>query len=219
MMATKTLTHRLESHDAWQMRTGCIVNELSEGFQIKSEQGLVGARVAASCLLKPNIGDRVLWSGNESEAFILSVLERAEPDTCYQLQVPGDLELHAAGNMLLNSEVNLSLNSTNKTELNSEQVTVDVREAVVNAHQSHFTGLKSFFHIEKLSWVGKQIEQVAERVFQRFDSQTKKITGHEEKQTQSSRHFIEKDYLVQAQNSVHHAKKNLHLDGEKIHLG
>lgn len=218
MMATKIITTPKSHNEGWQMRSGVVLAELEMGFQVKDDSGLIGAQVAASCLLKPNVGDRVLWSGSDSEAFILSVLERPE-EAAFKLDIPGDLDIQSGGEIAFKASTNLTLSSTEQTNLTSDKINVDVREANLNVQQSYFTGLKSFFHVEKLSWVGKQIEQVADRVFQRFNMQSKKITGHEEKQTKSSRHLIEKDYVVQSQNTLHHAEKNLHLDGDKIHLG
>ncbi|CAH0536126.1 hypothetical protein VMF7928_00220 [Vibrio marisflavi CECT 7928] len=217
-MAAKITATSLNSKQEWLMHSGVVTNQFASGFQVKCESGLVGAQVAASCLLQPNIGDRVLCSGNSSEAFILAVLERSAVEE-YQLHIPGDLNVQSSGRMTLKSDTNLTLSSNEQTELTSDKMNVEVREATMTAQQSHFIGQKSFFHVEKLSWIGKQIEQVADRVFQRFNMQTKKISGHEEKQTKSSRHLIEKDYVVQSQNSLHHAEKNMHLDGEKIHLG
>ncbi|MGF1742459.1 DUF3540 domain-containing protein [Vibrio profundum] len=202
----------------WQMQSGIVVNELADGYQVKSDLGLVGADVAISCLIKPEVGDWVLWSGGEKGTFILSVLQR-DGGSSFQMQVAGELELKTEGKMTLHSPSTLHFDSGQQTELTSPRLNVAVNDAHVSAQNSHFFGLKSFLHIDRLSWVGTQLEQVAERVLQRFDFHSKRVSGHQDIQCQSSRHLVEKDYVVQSHTSLHHAQKNLHLDAEKIHLG
>jgi hypothetical protein len=65
----------------------------------------VDARQAASCLLAPAVGDRVLVHVCDGAAYVLAVLERASTELTAELSVPGaaDVALRSAGSLALES--------------------------------------------------------------------------------------------------------------------
>src|SRR3954470_9732764 len=73
--------------------TGDVIAAGPEGFAVRSPDGVLGARRAASCLLCPELGDNVLVGGeNDESAFVLAVLERAG-DGPARVDVDGDMQL------------------------------------------------------------------------------------------------------------------------------
>ena len=93
---------------------------------VETERGQsIDARQAASCLLAPAIGDRVLVYLDRGEAHILAVLERGSAHTA-EISVPGARRL--------------ALRSTETLELNAPKVSVVAREVNIFARALSQTG-------------------------------------------------------------------------------
>src|SRR4051812_5960597 len=73
-----------------------LVERLGETIAIRLYTGLVEARRAKSCLVAPEIGDKVLCAIEHDGAYVLAVLAGAEGATTV-VTTDGDLELRARG--------------------------------------------------------------------------------------------------------------------------
>ena len=58
------------------------------------DNGLI-ARTAASCLLRPQAGDKVLSWNDDSGAWVLAILERCDNDAPTKISAPGSLHIEA----------------------------------------------------------------------------------------------------------------------------
>src|SRR5476649_807935 len=89
---------------------GQVVNILPEGFFIvRHQQRGWQCRLAASCLLQPEVGDDVLIAGDRTQLWLLAILTRAESQRPCLLSVPGDLTLAPQGDLILRSGQSLRL--------------------------------------------------------------------------------------------------------------
>ncbi|CAM4079946.1 DUF3540 domain-containing protein [Serratia silvae] len=96
-----------------QQAAGQVVNLLNNGtMMVESEGRGWHCRRAASCLMTPELGDRVLIASVDGQFWLLAVLERAESQHPAVLSVEGDLQIAPQGNLSLASE---ALNITAKT--------------------------------------------------------------------------------------------------------
>ncbi len=133
----------------WQ-GTGVVCTAAEGGWVVNADTGSFTARVAASCLLQPQVGD-VVWccgvagDGETVRYWVAHVLDRAEP-TGARVQLPADATLSSAdGRMSLQADA-LQVRSR-QMELVCEQASVigAAWEAVVGAVKLTGNSLRSVF--------------------------------------------------------------------------
>ena len=94
-----TVLERMLAHPAGQPRAGAL-SETEVAAWTEAAGTLADgrpARLGASCLLRPAAGDRVLiWSGEDGERWVLSVLVRPGEAPAAVLATPGPLTIEAS---------------------------------------------------------------------------------------------------------------------------
>ncbi len=84
--------------------TGRVTHLFSDGtLSVECAQRGWHCQRAASCLLMPAVGDRVLLTAVEQEIWLLAVLERAEPQQLALLSTDSALQIASAGELHLSS--------------------------------------------------------------------------------------------------------------------
>lgn len=71
------------------LESGFVAARTAGGFAVRTPFGQVTAERATSCLLEPEIDDRVLVAQVDDAAYVLAVLSRDSVDA--RVVVPGDL--------------------------------------------------------------------------------------------------------------------------------
>jgi hypothetical protein len=74
----KTAAVRTLAADA-AVELGTVVAEADGSYRVDTPRGEVRAELAASCLVTPSLGDRVLVACAGEEAYVLSLLRQASP--------------------------------------------------------------------------------------------------------------------------------------------
>ncbi|AOM40261.1 DUF3540 domain-containing protein [Xenorhabdus hominickii] len=187
-----------------QQISGQVINILQDGSLIvKSEKRGWHCRQAASCLLKPEMGDTVLLTNVDEQIWILAILERAEQQNPAEINVPGDLSITSQGNLNLNS--------------NGLNITADNGSCHINEMQYSGESLSAWVSITRI--VGNQFESVWQTVTQlsnrlfRYTTQTEQVhAGQLDMQAES---YVR----LHAQNTVVSAKAITKIDAKQIHIG
>jgi hypothetical protein len=117
------------------------VDDSGSDVRIEVDHEIVPARVAVSCLVRPLVGDRVLFAQQGAEIFVLSVLERSYPNHA-TLALPGH------GNLVVEGET----------------VTVSARQKLtLRAGETELrTNLLSLI-AERTTWIGRFVTAALER--------------------------------------------------------
>lgn len=192
---------------------GVIAAPCEGGFIITSDQGIINAGVAVSCLVTPEPGDVVLISMDESGcSYVLSILERPEKaQKGTELSFEGDLSIMVhGGRMSLASEDSLALASKD-FELSAEKGRVTIEKA-------SFFGRLVENNIERIKVVAETMDSVIRRAVQRFTSSYRYVEEHEEVQSASTRMIVDGTLTMHTKNTMHVAEGHVKIDAEQIHL-
>ena len=174
-----------------------VRSEDAEGgprWVVREGGGLVHARQAASCLLRPRVGDRVLFMVEGEDAYVLAILDRAEPSACAELSHEGDLRLRVSGQLELRGDQSVRVHS-------EDEVVVQARRGRVFIHECAAVIERMVNHVARSTFVAKVIETFSERIT--TSSQT------------SLRSVSELDQ-VEAGVLDHRGRDAVHLAGDKV---
>ena len=187
---------------------GTVVGRLDRLFIIDTDDGECRARRAFSCLVVPEVDDRVLIARDDQEAHVLAVLDRNSGDAT--LHTEGDLRLAPKGTI----------------ELSSEELTIHAPEFALQSRKGRVT-------FEDLSYVGGKVEATlgtvrmvaasAETLVDRLTQRAKTILRFaDESETVRAGaldYSAEKTARVHGHDTVVTAEQLVKVDGGQIHLG
>jgi len=169
---------------------------------VEHEGGHGVARRAASCLLAPRSGDRVLCAEVGDSLYVLAVLEREGSAT--EIEVDGDLSLRSRGGSV---------------RLAGRAVALVGEEISSVAKELRLLGDMVTIDAKRVRQVSEYAERIADSVKETFGSSYRSVAEGEHVQagnmTWSLRHMLR----CHAETAVVTAKKLIKLDGDQIHLG
>ena len=175
------------------------------------------ARRAASCLLAPEPGDRVVVALTP-EPFILAVLVR-HGERAAEIGFVGDARIVASGRLELRGEEELGLRSrgavsllsralgirTGRTELFSQQL-----DAVVQRARSSF---------DELGIVSRLVDRVSERVSERAERVYRFVGELDQLRARHLDYRAAETAQLKGDSTVVTARQVVKVDGEQVHIG
>lgn len=214
---------------AYQMETGAnppdaflevkIAGIVNDWYLFDHHVGSSRAKVSASCLLTPEVGDEVLVFAGKTNNYIMSVLERVNSERSPAIMFPVGAQLHCrSGELGLKAE-SVSIHGTTALDLNSQRLSV----------QSTDTKLRS---VNFDTWIGKldaralsiklvanQVSTVVGRLIERAKQRFQWIEGVQE--TRAGRIRVTSSDRIQmtSKHTSIRAEGYVKIDGEKIDLG
>ncbi len=157
---------------------------------------------AASCVIAPQVGDKVLITGVDSQMWLLAVLERANPLTA-ELSVPGDLHIRSQGEL----------------SLSSEALRITAGEGDCHISEMTYSGNKLSAWLSVSRIVGQRAESVWQTVTQ-ISHNLLRTTRNTEQVRAGQLDMKAEDYArLHAQNTIITAKAITKVDSEQIHMG
>jgi hypothetical protein len=158
---------------------------------------------AASCLLKPDVGDIVLLMTVEQQLWLLAVLTRAHPTQAAHLHCDSDLHLSSAGTLQLSSP---------QFKLNAAQGTCDIDEL-----KYHGKSVSAWVNVGR--FFGKQCESIWESVSQ-FSQRLLRKTAQCEQVRAGQLDVKTEDFTrLHAKNTFISSKTLTRMDAKQIHMG
>ncbi len=214
----KNIAKKIEPEVAYQA-AGVVTHAQGAQFTVRSGSADYQARRATSCLVAPDVGDRVLLSMVPSlGTFVLAVLERDDETTL--ICVEGDLALQVSnGKVTIAAKDGIDLVSTAAVGVTSDEVKVTVRAAHVVATHVGVVGGALQEQWKKVKRVVETVDEVAERVVQRFGRVYRFVAEAEQVRAQRLDMRAEKTMSLHAENVVATAEELVKVDGGQIHLG
>lgn len=157
---------------------------------------------AVSCVIAPQVGDRVLFTAVDDQMWLLAVLERADPASA-ELSVPGDLHICSHGEISLSSA--------------SLRVSADQGDCHINQMQYSGERLSAWVSLSRI--VGKQAESVWQTITQ-ISHNLLRATRQTEQVRAGQLDMKADDYArMHAQNTIITSKAVTKVDAEQIHMG
>ncbi len=176
------------------------------------------ARVARSCLIRPEPGDTVLlWCGEES--WVLAILDGPH-EGGRRLVCDGDFQIGSAtGRLELRGELGVAISSPGSVELESSELKVRSRSASLAAESLEWLAARVEASVLQLSMVGKVFRSVFERVHQTSKVSTREVEQLEDVAVGQLHISASGSVVTKGKNLVSTAADVVKIDGKQIQLG
>lgn len=190
----------------------------SAGLLLKTPLGTQHASLAFSCHTQPEVGDTVLLADSDAGCYVTDILVRPTATPARQFY-PSGTELISPKKMTMESHEEVAIRSSGKTSL----VTADLSIAALKSRirvldiVAQITEFKGRF--SKLSWVSDWAEQKANLLRQRFVRSDRKVEQQDMQQAGSLVQRVDKTASLRAEHTIIKARKDVQVDGKRIHMG
>lgn len=162
------------------------------------------ARRAASCHLRPGVGDRVWFVREGDDCFITAVLERARPASPSTLDLGEDVKLHATGTLEVHAKDELRVRAPRATAA-VQHISVFAKTAVS--------------HIAKRTLVGSVLEQVLDRFTSHTKTSQRTVDGLDQLQARDVDHRAQSTLSLGGEHTLLKGRTLIKADGDQIHIG
>ncbi|MCH9681511.1 MAG: DUF3540 domain-containing protein [Deltaproteobacteria bacterium] len=177
------------------------------------------AERAASCLLEPEVGDRVWTVGEPGQGhYVLAVLQRASNDPA-ALSVDGDATLAATGRLTLTAGQDVHVESGRALTMTADEVGLQARTGRMVLDRCSVVVQSMFASMTKTKLVGRWFESAYERVIQRAERSYRSITQVDHVRSADIDYRADNNAHIRAKNALVTAEKLVKLDGDQVHLG
>jgi hypothetical protein len=207
----------MHSTTASSLFSGNVKSELDALFIIQSDNGVLPAVHAPSCLLKPEVDDKVLLSMIDGQLYILAVLEKSSQKS--QLKFTGDLSVETQGSLSLNSARALQLSSSTSLSHISPEIKALSKIHTLTTDQLTANSQKMTVYSEQVQAHIKEVHGMFERVYQKADQVIRWVETIETLNIGNWVHNIKGTLNSRANNQIITAKSDVKVDAERIHMG
>jgi hypothetical protein len=175
------------------------------------------ARRAASCLLRPEPGDRVLLT-LAPEPFVLAVLERHGERRAH-LSVDGDAVLATSGALELSAEDGVAVRSPQSVSLVSPRLDVRAREGSLVFERLTTVAKAALANFDTAGLVARACDVVAERISERAARVFRTVTEYEQLRARHIDHRADESVRLHADTTMVTARGTAKIDGAQVHIG
>ncbi|WP_164557811.1 DUF3540 domain-containing protein [Massilia atriviolacea] len=196
-----------------------VVADLGHGnFLLDLHGGTLTCKRAASCLLHPDTGDKVLVSGpSRQQSYLIAVLERDSARTA-RVGVDGAMTIGYGGALQVLSDDAIRLESASLS-LASGQLDIRADSAVVVAQELSYHGRQWQGALGVLRHTGQALEMLLDKV-----RQVARVCYRQVEQTDHLRagqlDYQARDYVrLHGDHVMVTSDKLLKMDSKQIHLG
>jgi len=189
-----------------------------EVIELRAHSGRIVARRAASCLLVPNAGDRVLCVVEErGDAFVLAVLERAD-ESHATLAVDGAVTLRTKEKLSLVGEKGVDIVGAD-VRVAAKSVDVNSVETRFASHAVEVLGDIVKADLGKVKYVAKSIDGFIDRVTSRVKRSFRTVEEIDQVKARHLDYSAEHVAHFRGETTVVTAKDLVKVNGEQIHVG
>lgn len=189
-------------------------------FVVRTFRGQYVAKKAVSCLIHPQIGDRVLLAADaELTGYILAVLDR-DGDTTLRMRFDGDLHINVRqGRLKIASQKGIDLASAKDVNTTAETVNVNAVKGRFSVHDLFFQSAFFQAQVERVQWLGRFVDALVDRVSLRAKRIYRTTDEFEQVRTGRLDFLVKKLLSFRSRYTIMTAKEDVKVDGERIHIG
>lgn len=178
------------------------------------------ARRAASCLLAPAPGDRVLVASGGSAVFVIAVLERGEADVdAIELGRGVALDVDADRSVRVRGATNLELCASEVITATSPEVRVRAERASVIAKKVEAIGASVESSFDQVRQFGRILEVVADEVSTRVKRSLRIVSELDQTRANAVEIRAEGVVTIHGENTAVTARQVAKIDSNQIHIG
>jgi hypothetical protein len=186
------------------------------GLIIHGPAGVATAQVAVGCLLEPMAGDRVLVTQTGEERFVLTVLARASE--ARTIRVPGHLAIQAR-ELSLRGDHDVALASGGSLGLSSPRLKIHGQDTRIQGRNMAVTAEHGEAHFAGVRLVADRIETIGDRIVQCARQVVRRVEEVETLHVGNLIQRVRENLLSRSKRASITASKDVHIDGERIHMG
>lgn len=203
-MAYATVTGRV---DAWFFLTG---------QHVSPER----AQRAASCLIEPERGDVVLVVHGQTatDAYIVAVLSRAEPDKA-KLVLPGGIAMQSDAGALTVRARRVSLEASESVAMQAPSVSLSGISGEMRFMRLEAVAQKMRAHFGAVQGLAQSVTTTVGRLVQRVGNSLRQVEKLDETRAGRVRMQVEDRFDLKSRHASVRAVGQVKIDGEKIDLG
>ncbi len=215
----QSLATKIDAHTTTGL-AGHVVRREGESWVVRVDREEYRARRAASCLLEPAVGDRVLVAAvADGSAYVLAVLER-DAATAAVLSVDGDLSLRATnGSIDLAARDAVTIASATDATVVAPRVELKALEGTVAIDELTVVGARILAEVVNVKAIAETIDSFAERISQRAKRMYRFVEELDQLKAKNIDYTAQKALHMHGANSLVTADKLVKVDGEHIHMG
>jgi hypothetical protein len=201
-------------------QTGVVVRRADAELRVRTDDGDFSAKRAVSCLVQPELGDRVLVACLPSGVcYVLAVLER-DRGAATTVAVEGDLHVQiASGRFSVAAQHGVSLVSAKDMALVSAELDVHAVDGNVSLDRLTYLGRLVRAEVEKVKLLGVSLESVLDRLSQRVKRAYRRVEELDQLRARNVDYEAEQAMSLHARTALVTAETLVKVDGEQIHLG
>ena len=217
-MQTDKITSISPQHNI-AIEYGTLLESEADGFLVQGQSGFFHAQRAFSCLVKPQPGDRVMFSRDDTQCHILAIIQRIDSQAA-QLSFSGDVAIQSEqGQVSISGQDGVQMASPGAIAMVSEQIDMIASEGHISIQQATLSGQQVTSHIGSLQTFAKSIDTVAGRFTQRLKNSFRQIEGVDQTRAGDVLTTIRNLFSLRARQSALLAEKDIKIDAERIHMG
>jgi hypothetical protein len=192
---------------------GGIHSVASEGRTLRCQR-------AASCLLRPEVGDTVLVTGpDEHRLYLTAVAEQANAGTA-RIDVPGDLTLTSErGAVTVKSATALSLEGQDGLVMQTTQLRIGAATADCHVGHMNYLGEEARATVTSIRVVGRIYEAIVDRLVHLSKSAFRMTEGLEQLEAGQIDYKANEMARLHGKNTVVTARDLIKTDAKQIHMG
>jgi hypothetical protein len=209
----------------WQLTdlfhaVGEVESKTGDAFAVDTADGPVEALRAVSCLVEPEIGDRVLVAGPEhGELYVLAVLARPGGQPLH-MKLSGDVALGVAkGQLTLAADEGLHLASAKDLSITSPELRIRAEQSHLVMDRITHVGSRLLSHARRIKLVADVIDTFTERLSQRVKRSYRFIDEMDYTRAKEIDQAAEGNISIRGENTLTTARRLVKIDGEQIHVG
>ncbi len=206
-----------ESHSV-HFLSGEVIALMENRFTVSAADTTLSAERAFDCLAEPEVGDLVVLTITPFGNYISQILMR-KSDAPLSLSVSNDLCIASKGSLRINGQQGLQIQSPAELEMNSEKLTVNNLSTRFRTFNLFFQAKEAESNVGRLKLVAEWIEQKAETIRQRFTRSDRVVREADQQQAGSLVQRVDKTASLRAEHTIIKARKDVQVDGKRIHMG
>ncbi len=190
------------------------------GLFMETSRGPVRATRAASCLLQPIVGDRVICALSATgQAWVLAVLERAT-DQPSRLSVDGDLEVHLpSGRFSVASAEGVEMTTPKDVQVTSGEVRVNAVDGSVVLQRLTYLGRYLQSEVKKVKSVAETFDAVLGRFSQRVQRSYRTVEQYDCLKAKQIDYVADTTISLHGKTTMVTAAELVKIDGSQVHVG
>lgn len=178
------------------MLTATVQTCLDGYYFVHTNNGILKAQRASSCLLKPVANDLVLLASVDENLWIISILQAADENKNTLLELP-----------------------KNTTIANEESLNLQSPKITLQSYLLNLQGNFLFKQFDKIFTFANTFKEHIINKFSQYIKSKKVIQDLEQKQVGRAKINVENNYRMRAKTADIHAQEILDFDAEHIKLG